>query len=201
MPIDVGDVPCADPAQPQRTTRNFVTDTNGGLADTLVFISDGLNTPVFPVQTETLELDFTNCLIEPYVSAAMVRQKLVARDATGLSHALRFMAEDSRIIGFEKTLSPNSSLTIPDNQSILFGRVSCGTHPWERAYVSLLRQPYFAVTDEHGQFAITNVPPGRFTLEARHGSSGGLFERNVRSVNLSRSGSVTVDFQISSKVQ
>jgi hypothetical protein len=194
--IDVGDVPCADAEQKPRQTRFFVTDTNAGLADTLVFISDGLNSPVFPVVRETAELLFTNCQIEPYVSAAMVKQRLIARDATGLTHAFRFWSEDPKAPQFQNALAPNGTIAIPNNQSGLFGRVSCDAHPWELAYVSFFRQPYFAVTDEHGQFSITNVPPGSYTLEARHRAGSGAFARVTKPVRLLRSDSVTVDFQL-----
>jgi len=46
--------------------------------------------------------------------------------------------------------------------------VTCGVHPWMRAYVSVLEHPFFAVTDDTGNFKIEGLPPGTYQLEAVH---------------------------------
>ena len=40
------------------------------------------------------------------------------------------------------------------------GPVSCSIHPWMTAYWLVLDHPYFAVTDENGNFEIKNAPAG-----------------------------------------
>jgi plastocyanin len=44
----------------------------------------------------------------------------------------------------------------------------CNVHPEMEAYVVILNNPYFAVTDEEGQFVIENVPAGEYTLHTWH---------------------------------
>jgi len=50
--------------------------------------------------------------------------------------------------------------------------VKCDVHPWMTAYVGVLPHPYFATTGEDGTFAIKNLPPGKYTLEAWHEKLG-----------------------------
>ncbi len=48
--------------------------------------------------------------------------------------------------------------------------VKCDIHPWMNAYLHAVTNPYFAVTGTDGQFTISDVPPGKYTLEVWHES-------------------------------
>lgn len=41
----------------------------------------------------------------------------------------------------------------------------CNVHPEMEAYIIVLQNPYFAVTDKNGNFSIKNVPPGKYNLK------------------------------------
>lgn len=40
----------------------------------------------------------------------------------------------------------------------------CNVHPEMEAFIIVLQNPYFAVSDETGNFSINQVPPGKYTL-------------------------------------
>ena len=44
----------------------------------------------------------------------------------------------------------------------------CNVHPEMEAWVVTVETPYYAVTDEEGNFTIENVPPGTYTLKTWH---------------------------------
>jgi hypothetical protein len=46
--------------------------------------------------------------------------------------------------------------------------VKCNVHPWMKAYMAVLPNPYFQVTDKDGKFDLKNLPPGTYTLTAWH---------------------------------
>ncbi|MDA0838577.1 MAG: carboxypeptidase regulatory-like domain-containing protein [Planctomycetota bacterium] len=46
--------------------------------------------------------------------------------------------------------------------------VTCDLHPWMRAYVSVVRSDYYAVTDVDGKFEIANIPPGEYYFKVWH---------------------------------
>ncbi len=54
----------------------------------------------------------------------------------------------------------------------------CNIHPDMLAFVVALDTPYFAVTDELGNYVIRNVAPGKYTLVVWHEKKDGL-EREV----------------------
>jgi hypothetical protein len=41
-----------------------------------------------------------------------------------------------------------------------------------RAWVVVAEHPYYVVTNERGEFALENVPPGNYTLRVWHESLG-----------------------------
>ena len=44
--------------------------------------------------------------------------------------------------------------------------IQCDVHPWMKAYMAVLPNPYFQVTDKDGKFDLKNLPPGTYTLVA-----------------------------------
>lgn len=42
--------------------------------------------------------------------------------------------------------------------------VDCDAHGWMSAWIHVVDNPYYAVTNEAGQFEIKEVPPGKYTL-------------------------------------
>lgn len=44
-------------------------------------------------------------------------------------------------------------------------KIYCEIHDHMRAFILVLQNPYFAVTDEQGGYAIRNIPPGRYRLK------------------------------------
>lgn len=53
-------------------------------------------------------------------------------------------------------------------------RVDCDLHSWMRGWVVVADHPFYAVTDEQGEFAFENVPPGKYTLEVWQESLGSV---------------------------
>ena len=68
----------------------------------------------------------------------------------------------------------------------------CNVHPEMEAYILTLETPYYAKSDESGNFEIINVPAGKYILKIWH-------ERLVgenREITVSEKGDIKVDFQL-----
>jgi hypothetical protein len=48
----------------------------------------------------------------------------------------------------------------------------CDVHPWMRAYISVLSNPFFAVTREDGSYEIKGLPDGDYEVDAVHAELG-----------------------------
>ena len=46
--------------------------------------------------------------------------------------------------------------------------IKCDVHPWMKTWVSVFNHPFFATTDENGNYQIDNIPEGTYTVVAWH---------------------------------
>jgi hypothetical protein len=57
-------------------------------------------------------------------------------------------------------------------------RFACNRHDFMQNWLYVVKNPYFAISDENGQFVIDNIPPGHYTLRVWHPMLG-LQEQDV----------------------
>jgi hypothetical protein len=69
-------------------------------------------------------------------------------------------------------------------------KLACDTHAWMRGYIHVFDHPFFATTDERGEFSIPDLPPGRYVVKAWHEQAGIL----TREIAVSEDGDTRVDF-------
>jgi tRNA A37 threonylcarbamoyladenosine synthetase subunit TsaC/SUA5/YrdC len=58
------------------------------------------------------------------------------------------------------------------SQAELMIPVRCNNHPWMQAFINVVSNPFFAVSDESGHFEIKGLPPGTYTVVADHEELG-----------------------------
>jgi hypothetical protein len=173
QPLDLSSSSYCLSVQPKPpTTRSFVVGSDGGLADVLVYIREGLPKRRWPAAQAPCMLQFTNCQIQPYVSAGLQDQLLQVANRDGVAHKLRITPVQGREVVSQLNYDDPVGLVLPARAE-LFIPCRCDMHPWETAYISVLDNPFFAVTGPDGKFAISNVPPGTYVLEAFHRKAHG----------------------------
>lgn len=70
--------------------------------------------------------------------------------------------------------------------------VLCNVHPEMEAFVVVLQNPYFAVTDKSGLFVIRDVPEGKYTVKAWYRK----FVDVSREVAVTKEGEVSIDLAL-----
>ena len=73
--------------------------------------------------------------------------------------------------------------------------VKCDVHKWMNAFVVVKDNPYFAVTDDNGNFKIDNVPAGAYKLQAWQETLG----KQVKDVAVEAGKEAKVDFELKPK--
>ena len=70
----------------------------------------------------------------------------------------------------------------------------CKIHPQMDAYIVVLQNPYFAVTDKEGRYEIDNVPPGGYTLTVWYSRRSRPYKAQPKPVTIEAGGPETVNF-------
>ena len=74
-------------------------------------------------------------------------------------------------------------------------KITCDVHKWMSSFVVVKANPYFAVTNETGQFKIENVPAGTYKIEAWQEKLG----KKTSDVTIKSKEEVVVDFVLAKK--
>ncbi len=148
------------------TTENVVAGAGGGLANVVVYISQGL-TGNEAASTQVVTMNQKGCQYVPHVVALNVGQHLAFTNSDKTYHNIHPDPNpDGRNRPWNKSQMPgappldvtwaNEEVAIP---------VKCNVHPWMRGFIAVVRGPS-GVSDRSGSFKLDNVAPGTYALSA-----------------------------------
>lgn len=189
--IDLG--PACGPLNPHKdeaSTRHYVVGTGGGLANVFVYLKDA---KAAPVTGETPVLDQNGCMYQPYVMGVGVNQKFKIHNSDPLLHNVHATPKINKEFNFAQVTKGQENERAFDQPEILV-RMKCDVHPWMFAYIGVVEHPYFAVTDADGNFKISGVPDGKYSLVAYHQKTHLANPGITQSIDVK--GSVKQDFTV-----
>lgn len=171
LTIDMASDPrCAALHTQKITTRHYVVGADNGLGNVLVFVKSGLEQKEYPMPSETPVLDQIGCEYIPYVLGVRANQKFLIKNSDPTLHNVHATPKaggGNKEFNFAqpvKNMTTEKTFTAPE----VAIRFKCDVHPWMFAYVGVFDHPYFAVTDKDGNFKISGLPNGKYTIEAWH---------------------------------
>ena len=146
-----------------------VNKENGGIANVVVYLFSPAKVAVHPdyekaAKTE-VKVDNENCRFNPRVQVLRTGQPLVIGNKDPVGH-------NTKADFFNAQNSPFNDL-IPTGGSVKKTytgaeaapvEMSCNIHPWMKGYLVVRDDPYAAVSDKDGKFAIKNIPAGDHTF-------------------------------------
>jgi hypothetical protein len=163
--IDMSQDPlCAKQHPTPATTEEVVVGADGGLANVVVYVSDGLTSHDFQLPAQPAVLEQKGCQYKPHVLALQANQKLNVVNSDETTHNIHPSPNNNREwnmtqphgMPLEQTFA-REEIAIP---------VKCNVHPWMRGYIAVFKHPYFAVSDKNGNFELKGLPPGTYTITA-----------------------------------
>ena len=171
---------------------------DGKLANVFVYIKDG-STPdgtkfadyTWSVPTSAVALDQNGCHYKPHVMGIQANQKLSITNSDPTQHNIHWtpkvnpewnQSQPNGAPPIEKTFS-RAEVLVP---------VKCNQHPWMKAYIGVMKHPFFAVSAEDGTFTISGVPAGTYTVVAW--KEGGAGTEKTLQVTVPANGSAKADF-------
>jgi plastocyanin len=163
--IDISQDPlCAKGRSTPLTTEDIVVGADGGLANVVVYVSEGLATYDFPPPQQPVVLEQKGCQYRPHVLAVQASQTVTIVNSDETTHNIHPTPSNNR--EFNMTQPHGMPLEHTFAREEVAIPVKCNVHPWMKGYVAVFKHPFFAVTDKTGSFQLKGLPPGTYTISA-----------------------------------
>ncbi len=171
---------------------DVVPGENGTLQNVVVYLSGDFNAYRFPPARQAVTIDQKGCMYVPHVVALQTGAPLRIHNSDSSSHNSNTL---TRYNSPWNETQPVGGAPVEHffSQPEIGLALKCNIHPWMKAYVSVFSHPYFQVTGADGSFALKNVPPGDYQLQAWH-ERYGLVQQPIR-VTAKSEQSVTITFK------
>ena len=116
-------------------------------------------------------LDHHDCQYSPRVLGVRVGQRLIINNRDQTQHNTHPTPANNTEWNQSQPINAPPLVKIFSRSEFAIP-IKCNQHPWEKAYVGVFNNPFFAVSDELGNFQIDGLPPGKYTFVAWHEKLG-----------------------------
>jgi hypothetical protein len=185
-PIDMAKEPsCAKQHATPIMTESVVTGPGNTLEYAVVYVSAG--DPGSPA-SQPVRYDQKGCEYIPHVATMEVNQPLEIYNNDQTSHNIHPMARVNS--EWNKSQPPGSPPIKTTYDKAEFIPVKCNVHPWMHGYFAVLGTSHYSVSDDHGEFHLKGLPPGKYTLTAWQEKFG----TQTQDVTVTSGGTAKVNF-------
>jgi hypothetical protein len=119
-----------------------------------------------------LVIDQPCCMFMNRITIARPGDTLIVKNPAPVPHNFFWNSENND--SFNQTIPKMDQFKFPkpivaESAPIQY---KCTIHGWMTGYVRVFEHPYYAITDENGNFEIKNAPAGKFRIVAWHENTG-----------------------------
>ncbi|HEX8710050.1 MAG TPA: hypothetical protein VF723_17545 [Pyrinomonadaceae bacterium] len=209
QPIDMSQDANCKSKNPNAVTETLVAK-DGKLEYVFVYIKDGtltegnkkIGTLSFPTPETEAVLDQNGCHYVPHVVGMQANQKLKILNSDPTGHNIHALPKAGSGNEEWNESQPGGAPPIirTFKRSEILVPVKCNQHPWMKAYIAVMKNPFYAVSKEDGTFEIKGVPPGTYTIAAwQEKGGGGKGTEKTMQVTVTAKGSAAADFTFSAE--
>ncbi|HET6248255.1 MAG TPA: hypothetical protein VFE47_11200 [Tepidisphaeraceae bacterium] len=153
-----------------------VAGEKGELANVVIYIKTPEGKSLGKVPTEPAVLDQKGCLYSPHVIGVMVGQAFEVKNSDPFLHNVHSLSIDNTAFNVgQPTVGVKKFEPFKAAEQFM---VKCDVHPWMKAYIVVVDNPYFAATSAEeknmGKYSINtkDLPDGEYTFVAWHEAYG-----------------------------
>src|SRR5580704_8970952 len=156
---------CDPDSHKSRDLERLVIGSQGGVANTVVFIKNISSGKAFDLPPSRRSLDQHLCRYEPHILLVPEHAALEMKSSDATLHTIHMDGAATYNLPFP---FQNQPVTRDMNTAGLVNLRCNGGHVWMNAEMFVAPHPYYAVTDGSGAFQLTDVPAGDYQIVAWH---------------------------------
>lgn len=139
--------------------QSLVVGSGGGLANAVVVVK-GAKGAAKPGE---VKFDQKGCQYEPHVLALLAGSTIDILNSDGILHNIHTYSKVNPSFNMAQPKFKKVIKKQIDKPEVI--KVTCDAHNWMQGWWYVSDSPYFAVTDDKGNYTIKDVPPGDYTVE------------------------------------
>jgi len=217
LPITKNPDICDPQKKGTRDLERLLVGPDGGVANTVVYLKNVTKGKAMDLPEARRSLNQKTCRYEPHVLLVPANADFSMKSSDPILHNIHMVGAALYNIPFP--LQDKVIIRQMRKPGVVSLKCDAG-HVWMNSEILVVTHPYYAITDEHGNFKITGVPPGDYEIAAWHENWAIAREETVmdvdshkevrrpifsdartwdKKVTVAASGAAKVDFQLSDK--
>ncbi len=148
----------------------YIISKSGGVKNAVVYIENVKSGK--PLKKGNIELIQEKCEFKPRVIATGVGTTLTVINNDDVTHEANGVLNFILVFLFKQHKKGDKDKVTFKGSGIV--EITCNIHSWMKAWIVILDNPYFQVTDSKGYFKITDIPPGKYKIKMWHEGFGTL---------------------------
>lgn len=154
----------------ERKLQEVNVGSGGGLSGAVVYLEDVEGDREFEQPTDGYVIDQQGCHFVPHISIVPKGADVVIVNSDPVLHNIhtyQIMGRVRRSMFNIAQPEQNQKITKrmdPKNSNVI--KVECDAHNFMHAWVFTADNPYYAETDASGNFSISDIPAGKYTVKA-----------------------------------
>jgi plastocyanin len=189
-PIDMGkDSVCTSLHTGPVYAQDGEVNADGTLPNAFIYIKHSSAALPSKPPRNPVTLTQKGCEYDPHVLGVMVGQPFEVINLDPTTHNTHVMAKTNREWNVSQQPGSPSVVRRFQHAEIMIP-VRCNVHPWMKAYVGVVDNPFYAITGKDGSFTLKGLPPGNYTIEVWTATFG----TQERHVTISAGETATADF-------
>jgi len=172
IPVTIDQYVCGKEKEPEE----LMLSSNNGIRNAVVSLQNLPPNTKWEGNFPAPKMDQKQCAFVPRVVVVPVGGTVEFLNSDRLLHNVKSAGKEN----------PPFNRAQPHARSISFAfkkpeilRVDCDLHSWMRGWVVVAEHPFYAVTNEQGEFVLENVPRGKYTLQVWQESLGNATQEVV----------------------
>lgn len=174
---------------------SLVVGEGNALKNTIVYLIDIAQGKDFDEAAKKPEIDQKGCQFNPHVQIIPLGARLTMLNNDKVTHNVHIFNQVNKEINKQQTKQVRKMRVKAAKKVEGPVQVKCDIHGWMFAWVAHVPHPYFAVTNEKGEFTLEDVPAGTYKLGYWHEACGTNNKAPV-AVTVEAGGTVTQDFTL-----
>lgn len=175
-----------------RPSDALLVSADGGIQNVVLSIQKVKSGKDWDFPKGGFTFDQKDCSFTPRIMLIKPRMEGVVLNSDSVGH--NFHTISKGIFNVNKKIQPGSKLVVKNNKIRKTGmvRAKCDIHSWMGGYWVVADSPYTVISDADGNFSISDIPPGKYTLKIWHEKLG----ESKQEVVVSKGGNTKTDIAL-----